>query len=75
MSAETAFTAGASLGEGVGEGKSLSVTVSPMRRRHLAEVLAIEAQVYPKPWSGRLFEDELNKSGRSYLVARIGVSG
>jgi len=43
-----------------------------MRRRHLRAVLAIEAQVYPRPWSSRLFEDELDRSGRIYLVARIG---
>lgn len=50
----------------------LSVTVSPMRRRHLRAILAIERQVYPKPWSSRLFEDELDRSGRAYLVARVG---
>jgi ribosomal-protein-alanine N-acetyltransferase len=50
----------------------LAVTVSPMRRRHLPEVLGIEAQVYPKPWSRKLFEDELERSGRVYVVARIG---
>lgn len=49
-----------------------TLTVSPMRRRHLPEVLAIEAQVYPRPWSSRLFEDELERSGRVYLVARLG---
>jgi ribosomal-protein-alanine N-acetyltransferase len=49
-----------------------TLTVSPMRRRHLPEVLAIEAQVYPKPWSSRLFEEELERSGRIYLVARLG---
>jgi ribosomal-protein-alanine N-acetyltransferase len=48
------------------------LTVSPMRRRHLPEVLGIEGQVYPKPWSSRLFEDELERSGRVYLVARLG---
>lgn len=48
------------------------LTVSPMRRRHLADVLAIEAQVYPRPWSSRLFEDELQRSNRVYLVARTG---
>ena len=53
---------------------SLSLTVSPMRRRHLPEVLAIEAQVYPRPWSSRLFEDELERSGRVYLVARLGAT-
>ena len=51
---------------------SLAVTVSPMRRRHLREVLALEAQVYPKPWSAKLFEDELSRSGRVYVVARVG---
>lgn len=49
-----------------------AVTVSPMRRRHLRAVLAIEAQVYPRPWSSRLFEDELDRGGRAYLVARVG---
>jgi ribosomal-protein-alanine N-acetyltransferase len=28
--------------------------------------------VYPRPWSARLFEDELDRSGRRYLVARLG---
>lgn len=50
----------------------LVVTVSPMRRRHLPAVLAIEAQVHPRPWSSRLFDDELARSGRVYLVARVG---
>jgi ribosomal-protein-alanine N-acetyltransferase len=49
-----------------------TVTITPMRRRHLPEVLAIEAQVYPRPWSSRMFEDELDRSGRSYVVARRG---
>ena len=52
--------------------EAVVLTVSPMRRRHLPEVLAIEAQVYPRPWSSRLFEDELERSGRGYLVARLG---
>lgn len=50
----------------------LVVTVSPMRRRHLRAVLAIETQVYPRAWSARLFEDELGRGGRVYLVARVG---
>ncbi len=49
----------------------LVVQVGPMRSRHLPEVLAIEAQVYPRPWSSRLFEEEIARSRRSYLVARI----
>ena len=38
-----------------------ALVVTPMRRRHLTGVLAIEAQVYPRPWSARLFEDELER--------------
>lgn len=51
-----------------------TLTVSPMRPRHLPDVLAIEAQVYPRPWSARLFEEELDRSGRVYLVARLGAT-
>jgi ribosomal-protein-alanine N-acetyltransferase len=48
------------------------LTVTPMRRRHLASVLDIEAEVYPTPWSARLFDDELGRRGRAYVVARVG---
>ncbi len=53
---------------------AVALTVSPMRRRHLPDVLAIEGQVYPRPWTSRLFEDELERSGRIYLVARLGAT-
>src|SRR5690606_36195391 len=49
-----------------------AVTITPMRRRHLSAVSAIEAQSYPTPWSARLFEDEMERRGRHYVVARIG---
>ncbi|MEX2619352.1 MAG: ribosomal protein S18-alanine N-acetyltransferase [Egibacteraceae bacterium] len=46
------------------------VTVVPMRRRHLRAVLAIEQQVYPRPWSPNLFAAELAQGpSRRYLVA------
>lgn len=48
----------------------MTITITPMRRRHLPSVLAIEAQAYPRPWSARLFEEEIDRSGRVYLVAR-----
>jgi ribosomal-protein-alanine N-acetyltransferase len=54
-------------------GPDEQVVVVPMRARHLPEVLAIEAQVYPRPWSSRLFEDELARRGRVYRVARCGA--
>lgn len=49
-----------------------TVTITPLRRRHLREVMAIEKQVYPRPWSTSLFEDELQRGGRSYVAARVG---
>lgn len=55
-----------------GPPSSFSVTISPMRPRHLRAVLEIERKVYPRPWSSRLFEDELGRSNRLYVVARVG---
>lgn len=45
--------------------------VVPMRRRHLRAVLAIEQQVYPRPWSPALFAAELEqpRETRRYFVA------
>lgn len=49
------------------------VVVTPMRRRHLAQVLVIEGTVHPRPWSEALFEGELDQPrSREYLVARWG---
>ena len=43
-----------------------------MRRRHLRGVMAIERQVYPRPWSPNLFLSEMTESrNRCYLVARL----
>ncbi len=43
-----------------------------MRRRHLRGVMAIERQVYPRPWSPNLFLSEMTESrNRCYLVARM----
>jgi ribosomal-protein-alanine N-acetyltransferase len=43
-----------------------------MKRRHLRRVLAIEARVYPRPWSMSLFLSEIAQKGtRSYIVARV----
>jgi [ribosomal protein S18]-alanine N-acetyltransferase len=49
------------------------IELTRMRRRHLRKVLAIEARVYPRPWSPSLFLSELaQRSSRTYLVARLG---
>jgi ribosomal-protein-alanine N-acetyltransferase len=43
-----------------------------MRRRHLRGIMAIERQVYPRPWSPNLFLSEMAESrNRCYLVARM----
>ena len=50
-----------------------AVDIVPMRRRHLRQVLQIEDQVYPRPWSMSLFLSEMAlRSSRVYLVARAG---
>lgn len=47
------------------------IELEKMRRRHLRRVLAIEAQVYPRPWSPTLFLSEIaQRNTRTYLVAR-----
>jgi ribosomal-protein-alanine N-acetyltransferase len=44
-----------------------------MRRRHLRGVMAIERQVYPRPWSPNLFLSEMNElRNRGYFVAKVG---
>lgn len=60
-----------SLGIGVEERPELHVT--RMRRRDLRGVMAIERQVYPRPWSPSLFLSELSDlRSRAYLVAKFG---
>jgi ribosomal-protein-alanine N-acetyltransferase len=52
---------------------STPVVVTPMRRRHLRQVLRIDHQVYPRPWSLGLYLGELSTTdGRSYVIARQG---
>lgn len=48
------------------------IELGAMRRRHLRQVLRIEGQVYPRPWSAALFLQEIaRKSDRIYLVAKV----
>ena len=50
----------------------VDVVLTPMRRRHLRNVLRTEEQVYPKPWSMALFLSELAlREQRTYLVAKV----
>lgn len=56
-------------------GEEGPVVITPMRRRHLRQVLRIDHAVYPRPWSLGLYLGELSVTdGRSYLVARRGVT-
>jgi [ribosomal protein S18]-alanine N-acetyltransferase len=57
---------------GITELEGPRLEVSRMRRRHLRGVMAIERQVYPRPWSPNLFLSEMAESrNRCYLVARM----
>ncbi|MDE0115587.1 MAG: GNAT family N-acetyltransferase [bacterium] len=49
---------------------ALGRMIEPMKRAHLSEVLAIDAQCYPIPWSREVYESELARTGdRFYVVA------
>jgi len=57
---------------GIGEHGASRVEVGRMRRRHLRGVMAIERQVYARPWSPNLFVAEMTEpNNRCYLVARF----
>ncbi len=48
------------------------VTVVPMKKRHLPQVMRIEAKAYPRPWSLGIFLSELNLTeSRHYYVAQV----
>ena len=50
-----------------------ALTVEPMRRRHLAEVMPIESVSYPRPWPIGVFQSEMDmmrRGERHYVVAR-----
>ncbi len=51
------------------------IVIEPMKRRHLREVMPIEAEAYPKSWSRSVFESELDQvkhGSRYYVVSRDG---
>lgn len=58
-----------------GEPDETTLVIEPMRKRHLRQVLPIEANAYPKSWSRSVFETELQQvhnGSRYYVVARLG---
>jgi ribosomal-protein-alanine N-acetyltransferase len=57
---------------GSGGTEASALEIARMRRRHLRGVMAIERQVYARPWSPNLFAAEIaDPSNRCYLVARL----
>ncbi len=49
-----------------------TVRIERMRRRHVRAVLAIEQQVFPRPWSAALYLSEISQPAtRAYLVAVV----
>jgi ribosomal-protein-alanine N-acetyltransferase len=49
----------------------VTLALTPMRRRDLRHVMAIEQVVFPEPWSHAVFTSELAlRTGRAYRVAR-----
>jgi ribosomal-protein-alanine N-acetyltransferase len=58
---------------GVEQAESPDIEITRMRRRHLRGIMAIERQVYPRPWSPSLFVSEMTTGrNRAYLVALAG---
>ena len=52
---------------------SRPVVIEPMRVRHIGQIMAIERDAYPRPWSANVFHDELREARhgrRHYLVAQ-----
>ncbi len=50
------------------------LTIEPMRRKHLRTVMAIEHQVYPRPWSVGVFHSEIDgvaAGERYYVVVKV----
>ena len=57
---------------GIEEQLPARLEILRMRRRHLRGVMAIERQVYPRPWSANLFLSEMtDERTRTYLIARV----
>ena len=53
------------------------VTIDRMKIRHVRDVMEIERDAYPRPWTVQVFHDELHEARagrRHYVVARRGRS-
>jgi ribosomal-protein-alanine N-acetyltransferase len=51
------------------------LAITPMQRKHIRDIMPIEEAVYPKPWSQKVFSDEIemmHKGYRYYVVGYVG---
>ena len=49
--------------------------VAQMQTRHIRHIMPIEQSSYPRPWTARIFEEEIalmKRNNRQYLVAHVG---
>ena len=54
---------------------SRPMVIEPLRVRHVGQIMTIEREAYPRPWSAQIFHDELREvraGHRHYVVARRG---
>ncbi len=47
----------------------MTIEIRPMTRADIPAVATLESEIYPEPWSPRVFFDELAMDNRRYLVA------
>jgi len=47
----------------------MSITLRPLTRDDVVLVAALEAAIFPTPWTEQLFDDELAAPGRAWIVA------
>ena len=50
----------------------VEVSLQPMKRRHVRDVLTIERKVYPRPWSAALFFSEISQRKTRHYVVAVG---
>jgi len=51
--------------------------IEPLRIKHVSQIMEIERDAYPRPWTAKVFHDELREARtgrRYYVVARRGRS-
>lgn len=52
----------------------MTLSIRPMTRGDIPAVAALESEIYPQPWSPRVFFDELAMENRRYVVVLDGSS-